>query len=68
MVRYRSAEAAIDFVTHEEFGFYRHPFIGYKPVHDANDEESVHQEREICLLCRDFDNKHEEVRVSKKPD
>jgi hypothetical protein len=55
MVRYRSSEAAIDFVTHEEFGLYRHPFIGYKPAHDTNDEESVRQEREICLLCHDFD-------------
>jgi len=41
MVRYRSAETAIDFVMHEEFGLYRHPFIGYKPANMANDEESV---------------------------
>jgi len=68
MVRYRSLEAAIDFVTHEEFGLYRHPFIGYKPAHDTNDDESVRQEREICLLCHDFDIKHEEVRENKKPD
>jgi RNA polymerase subunit RPABC4/transcription elongation factor Spt4 len=29
MVRYRSADDAIAFVTQPEFGLYRHEFIGY---------------------------------------
>lgn len=57
MVRYRSAEAAIAFITQPEFGLYRHEFIGYVPRHAVHDNE-LGEQRALCLLCQDRDSAH----------
>lgn len=48
MVRYRSAQEAIDFIIEPEFGLYRHPFIGF--MKQSKDIEAGHTE-EVCYLC-----------------
>ena len=38
MVRYRSVDAAVDFILEPEFCFYRHPFIAHRPKNDIDIE------------------------------
>ena len=66
MVRYRSAEAAIDFVLQPQFGMYRHAFVPLR-LHQGDDME-LGESKIVCFLCHEPQSLHQAAEMLVEPD
>lgn len=65
IVRYRSSEAAIEYIVQPDFGLYRHPFIAYVPRYDAEDLEFADR-TPLCYLCEGRQHLHYQAEANQQ--